>query len=115
MLWVCPTRITAWASRSTAPTSPTSARALDRLFANARMQDARAKQVFDQAHTLYGTVQDDLMKQPHPEAFKVVETQRAGLEHLSGYPALMRDLPAEGTWLSRSRHQGLPVFDDLRR
>ena len=62
------------------------ARALDRLFARARAQDARAKHVFDQARTLYGMVQDDLMKQQHPEAFKAVEDLRAGLEQLSGYP-----------------------------
>jgi len=62
------------------------ARALDRLFFSARAHDARAKHVFDQARTLYGTVQDDLMKQQHPEAFKAVENFRAGLEQLSGYP-----------------------------
>ena len=62
------------------------ARALDRLFARARAQDARAKHVFDQARTLYGMVQDDLMKQQHQEPFKAVENLRAGLEQLSGYP-----------------------------
>jgi Flp pilus assembly protein TadD len=62
------------------------ARALDRLFVSARAHDARAKHVFDQARTLYGTVQDDLMKQQHSEAFKAVENFRAGLEQLSGYP-----------------------------
>lgn len=62
------------------------ARALDRLFVSARTHDARAKHIFDQARTLYGTVQDDLMKQQHPEAFKAVENFRAGLEQLSGYP-----------------------------
>ena len=40
------------------------ARALDRLFANARMQDSRSKTVFDQARTLYDGVQDELVKQP---------------------------------------------------
>jgi len=62
------------------------ASALDRLFVSAGTQDVRAKHVFDQARTLYGTLQDDLMKQRHPEAFKAVENFRAGLEQLSGYP-----------------------------
>jgi len=62
------------------------ARALNRLFTSARTQDVRSKTVFDQARTLYGAVQDDLMKQQHPEAFKAVENFRAGLEQLSGYP-----------------------------
>ena len=59
---------------------------LDRLFANARMQDARSKHVFDQARTLYGAVQDELVKQQHSDAFKAVENFRAELEQLSGYP-----------------------------
>jgi tetratricopeptide (TPR) repeat protein len=67
------------------------ARALDRLFVSARTQDARAKHVFDQARTLYGTVQADLMKQQHPEAFKAVQNLRAGLEELSGYPVRVTD------------------------
>ncbi len=67
------------------------ARALDRLFLKARMQDVRSKNVFDQARTLYGTVQDDLMKQQYPEAFKAVENFRAGLEQLSGYPVRLTE------------------------
>ncbi len=62
------------------------ARALDRLFVSARVQDARSKLVFDQARTLYATVQDDLLKRQHSDAFKTVENFRAGLEQLSGYP-----------------------------
>jgi hypothetical protein len=62
------------------------ARALDRLSVSARAQDARSKTVFDQARMLYVTVQDNLVKQQHPEAFKAVENFRAGLEQLSGYP-----------------------------
>lgn len=62
------------------------ARALDRLFANARMQDARSKTVFDQARTLYDGVQEELVKRQHSEAFKAVENFRVELEHLSGYP-----------------------------
>jgi Flp pilus assembly protein TadD len=62
------------------------ARALDRLFANARFQDVRSKTVFDQARTLYDGIQEDLVKRQHSEAFKVVENYRAELENLSGYP-----------------------------
>lgn len=61
-------------------------RALDRLFRNARMQDSRSKTVFDQARTLYDGIQDELVKQQHPEAFKAVENLRAELENLSGFP-----------------------------
>lgn len=35
-------------------------RALDRLFSNAKVQDARAKHVFDQARALYAGLQDEL-------------------------------------------------------
>jgi hypothetical protein len=49
------------------------------------------KQVFDQARTLYGIVQDDLLKQQHPDAFKAVQNLRAGLEQLSGYPVRVTD------------------------
>ena len=62
------------------------ARALERLFANARMQDVRSKNVFDQARNLYGAVQDELAKQKTSEAFKAVENFRAGLEQVSGFP-----------------------------
>ncbi|MGO8836178.1 MAG: tetratricopeptide repeat protein [Limisphaerales bacterium] len=68
-----------------------SATALDRLFLKARVQDARSKHVFDQARTLYGAVQDELVKQQHPDAFKAVENFRAGLEQLSGYPVRVTD------------------------
>ena len=61
------------------------ARALDRLFANAQLQDARSKTVFDQARTLYEGVQEELMKRQHPEAFKAIENLRAETERLSGY------------------------------
>lgn len=62
------------------------ARALDRLFANARSQDVRSKTVFDQARTLYEGVQEDLAKRQHSDAFKAVENFRAELENLSGFP-----------------------------
>jgi tetratricopeptide (TPR) repeat protein len=68
-----------------------SASALDRLFLNARMQDARSKHVFEQARTLYGAVQDELVKQQHSNAFKAVENFRAELEQLSGYPVRLTD------------------------
>ena len=68
------------------------ARSLERLFANAQMQDARARHVFEQARTLYDVLQEELVKQEHPEAFKVVENLRAELEHLSGYPVRVTDV-----------------------
>lgn len=60
--------------------------ALDRLFANAGLQDVRSKTVFDQARTLYERVQEELVKKQQSEAFKAVEDFRAELESLSGYP-----------------------------
>jgi tetratricopeptide (TPR) repeat protein len=41
--------------------------ALDRLFSRARAEDARAKQVFDQARALYAKVQDEMTEQQHSE------------------------------------------------
>jgi hypothetical protein len=67
------------------------ARALDLLFASARMQDVRSKHVFEQARALYDAVQDELVKQQHPEAFKAVENFRAELEQMSGYPVRMTE------------------------
>jgi Flp pilus assembly protein TadD len=66
--------------------SDLAAGALDRLFTTARPIDSRAKHVFDQARTLYITVQETLMNRQHPDAFKAVENFRASLEELSGYP-----------------------------
>ena len=78
------------------------ARALDRLFFSARTQDVRAKQVFDQARTLYGTVQDDLMKQQHPDAFKAVE-------NLAGRTGAVVRLPGAH---NRGRVQGQDLGHD---
>lgn len=65
--------------------------ALDRLFTGVHASDARARHVFDQACTLYGKVQEMLMKRQHPEAFKAVENFRASLEALSCYPIRMTE------------------------
>ena len=67
------------------------AEALLRLFTGARAPDARAKQVFEQTRTLYGTLQEQLLEQKHLEAFKIVEDFRAGLEQLSGYPVRLSE------------------------
>lgn len=61
-------------------------RALDRLFADARLQDVRSKTVFEQARTLYDGIQEALVKRQHSDAFKAVENFRVELENLSGYP-----------------------------
>lgn len=60
--------------------------ALDRLFASAGLQDVRSKTVFDQARTLYGQVQEELVKRQHSDAFKAVENFRVELEGSSGFP-----------------------------
>lgn len=71
--------------------SELAARALNRLFENARRQDVRSKTVFDQARTLYCDVQSALVKQQHSDAFKAVENLRSALEQLSGYPVRLTE------------------------
>jgi Tfp pilus assembly protein PilF len=60
--------------------------ALDDLFTNARILDARSRPVFDQARGLYAQLQSARAEQHHSDAFKAVENLRAELEQSSGYP-----------------------------
>lgn len=60
--------------------------ALNRMFAKAKMQDARSKPVFDGARQLFAKLQVDLADRNHSNAFKLVQNYKAELETLSGYP-----------------------------
>ena len=58
---------------------------LARLFATAKMQDARSQPVFEGARQLYVTVQRELAQRHHSEAFKCVQDYKVEMEKLSGF------------------------------
>ncbi len=64
---------------------------LNRMFAQARMQDARSKPVFDGARQLFAKLQADLAERNQSEAFKVVQNLKAQMESLSGYPIRIQE------------------------
>jgi tetratricopeptide (TPR) repeat protein len=59
---------------------------LNRMFAKAKMQDARSQPVYDGARQLFVKLQVDLAERNHSEAFKLVQNYKAALETLSGFP-----------------------------
>jgi Tfp pilus assembly protein PilF len=59
---------------------------LEDLFARAKMQDARSKAVFDNARQLFAKLQTDLARRDQSEAFKCVQSYKAEMETLSGFP-----------------------------
>jgi Flp pilus assembly protein TadD len=65
--------------------------ALERLFTNAKMQDARSKPVYDGARQLFGKLQVDLAQRNESETFKLVQNYKAEMETLSGYPIRIQE------------------------
>jgi len=59
---------------------------LNRMFAKAKMQDARSKPVYDGARQLFAKLQADLADRNQSEAFKLVQNYKAEMETLSGFP-----------------------------
>ena len=59
---------------------------LDKLFARAKMQDARSQPVFANARQLFAKLQADLASHSQSEAFICVENYKAEMETLSGFP-----------------------------
>ena len=64
---------------------------LNRMFAKARMQDARSKPVYDGARQLFGKLQVDLAERNQSEAFKLVQSYKAEMESLSGFPIRIQE------------------------
>jgi tetratricopeptide (TPR) repeat protein len=64
---------------------------LNRLFAKAKMQDARSKPVYDGARQLFAKLQVDLAERNQSEAFKLVQNYKAQMESLSGYPIRIQE------------------------
>jgi tetratricopeptide (TPR) repeat protein len=64
---------------------------LERLFAHAKMQDARSKPVYDGARQLFGKLQVDLAQRNESETFKLIQNYKAGMETLSGYPVRIQE------------------------
>jgi tetratricopeptide (TPR) repeat protein len=59
---------------------------LERMFAQAKMQDARSQPVYDGARQLFAKLQAGRAEHNQSEAFKLVQDYKAGLETLSGFP-----------------------------
>jgi tetratricopeptide (TPR) repeat protein len=64
---------------------------LNRMFARAKMQDARSKPVYDGARQLFAKLQVDLAERDQSEAFKLVQNYKAQMESLSGYPIRIQE------------------------
>ncbi len=64
---------------------------LNRMFARAKMQDARSKPVYDGARQLFAKLQVDLAERDQSEAFKLVQNYKAQMELLSGYPIRIQE------------------------
>jgi tetratricopeptide (TPR) repeat protein len=64
---------------------------LERLFARAKMQDARSKPAYDGARQLFGKLQADLAQRNESESFKLVQNYKAGMETMSGYPIRIQE------------------------
>ena len=64
---------------------------LNRMFARAKMQDARSKPVYDGARQLFAKLQVDLAERNQSDAFKLVQNYKAGMETLSGYPIRIQE------------------------
>ena len=64
---------------------------LERLFAHAKMQDARSKPVYDGARQLFGKLQTDLAQRNESETFKLVQNYKAEMETLSGFPIRIQE------------------------
>ena len=64
---------------------------LNRMFAKAKMQDARSKPVYDGARQLFGKLQVDLAERNQSAAFKLVQNYKAEMESLSGFPIRIQE------------------------
>jgi tetratricopeptide (TPR) repeat protein len=64
---------------------------LHRMFAKAKMQDARSKPVYEGARQLFAKLQVDLAEQNQSEAFKLVQNYKAEMETLSGFPIRIQE------------------------
>ena len=64
---------------------------LERLFTNAKMQDARSKPIYDGSRQLFGKLQSDLAQRNESETFKIVQNYKAEMERLSGYPIRIQE------------------------
>jgi tetratricopeptide (TPR) repeat protein len=64
---------------------------LNRMFAQAKMQDARSKPVHDGARQLFAKLQVDLAERSQSEVFKLVQNYKADMEKLSGYPIRIQE------------------------
>jgi len=64
---------------------------LKRMFARAKMQDARSKPVYEGARKLFAHLQADIAERTHSEAFKIVQNYKAKMESLSGYPIRIQE------------------------
>ena len=65
--------------------------ALQRLFREARMQDARSKPVFDGAREMFARLQAGLAQRGESDAFKAVQNYKAEIEPLAEYPVRIEE------------------------
>jgi tetratricopeptide (TPR) repeat protein len=64
---------------------------LSRLFARAKMQDARSQSVYEGAREMFAKLQADMATRNQSEAFKCIQNYKAEMEKLSGYPVRIEE------------------------
>lgn len=94
---------------------------LDSMFSRAEMMDARSQPVFAEARKLYLSAQGELAKAKGSDVFKIIETYKADVASLSGYPVKVRTEPVSGqlsgvaqiAWKSGRDHHVVQISDRL--
>jgi Flp pilus assembly protein TadD len=64
---------------------------LNKMFVNARMQDARSKPIFDTARKMFVGFQAELAEKNQSDVFKLIQTYKSEMERLSGYPVRIEE------------------------
>lgn len=69
---------------------------LDEMFRHAEMKDTRSQPVFSEARRLYLVEENKLAEANHSEAFKALESFKAEIAALSGFPVIVRSEAVPG-------------------
>ena len=94
---------------------------LDAMFSRAEVMDARSQPVFAESRTLYLSAQQELAEAQLSDVFKTLETYKADIATLSGYPVKVRTESVAGqlsgiaqmAWKRGRDHHFVQVSDRL--
>jgi hypothetical protein len=94
---------------------------LDSMFSSAEVMDARSQPIFAEARKLYLSAQRELAEAQRSDVFKALETYKAEVAALSGYPVKVRTEAVSGqlsgvaqmAWKRGRDHHIVQVSDRL--